>query len=707
MTLSSIIGIASSGVATAQTSLRTVADNIANVNTKGYVRKIVEQTSLTSDGRGQGAAVDRIRQAADAYLERSAYTASGKLGAAATLAQGFDQAQALFGDPSSDTSFFNQLDSIYSGFNVASASPSSGLGRSQIVLDLRNFLSDSARINSSIRDLRSQADTQLTNNVDAINNLLKGISSLNTDIVQGNLTNGDATGSESLQRELIKKLSSYMDIKVTTRTTGEVRIIGGDSITLIGGGPAQLSATLQPSGFSDINVTPSGGSPILLKNHISSGEMLGLTQLRDQELPGLMNQLGEYTSHAIEELNRAHNASSSVPAPQTLTGRPTGFLDQDTAFSNFTGKTTLAVLDSNSAVAKSALIDFGTGTGAGTITVGGVGTAFTTNSPSTFLAQFNVAMGGTATASFTGGALSITTAAGQGLAFDDKTAPASLKAGKTFSHYFGMNDLITSTGISTYDTGLKSTNSHGFNAGGQIAFDLTDPTGQHLTDITVTVPAAPANAMSDLLTALNAGVGAYGTFALDPNTGRLNFSSTTTNLAIRSDTTQRGVGGVSMSALFGIGDVQRSLRTDQYKVRADIVQDGKYLALAKLDLTVAAGQPALKVGNGEGATLLASAGAATASFDKAGHISSGTYSISDYAAQFAGSLARSSAQAVSAQKSADAVNTAAEDRRSKAEDVNIDDELIKLTTYQQAFNASARMVKAAGELYDTLLGMVR
>ncbi len=702
MSLTSIIGIASSGVATAQTSLRTVADNISNVNTKGYVRKIVEQSSLTSDGRGQGVAVDRIRQAADAYLERSAYTASGNLGEASTLAQGFDQAQGLFGDPSSDTPFFNQLDSIYSGFNVASASPSSGLGRSQIVLDLRNFLSDSARINSSIRDLRSQADTQLTNNVDTINNLLKGISSLNTDIVQGNLTNGDATGSESLQRELIKKLSSYMDIKVTTRTTGEVRIIGGDSITLIGEGPAQLSATLQPSGFSDINVTPSGGSPILLKNHISAGEMLGLTQLRDQELPGLMNQLGEYTSHAIEELNRAHNASSSVPAPQTLTGRPTGFLDQATAFSNFTGKTTLAVLNSTTnAVVKTAVIDFT----AGTISINGaLGTAFT---PANFAADLTAAMGGSATASFTNGALSVTTAAGQGLAFDDGNAPpASSKAGKTFSHFMGLNDLVTSTGISTYDTGLTTASNHGFNAGGQIAFDLTDPTGQHLTDITVNVPAAPANAMSDLLTALNAGVGAYGTFALDPNTGRLNFSSTTTNLAIRSDTTQRGTGGVSMSALFGIGDVQRSLRTDQYTVRADIVQDGKYLALAKLDLTVAAGQPALKVGNGEGAKLLASAGAATASFDKAGHISSGTYSISDYAAQFAGSLARASAQAVSAQKSADAVNTAAEDRRSKAEDVNIDDELIKLTTYQQAFNASARMVKAAGELYDTLLGMV-
>jgi flagellar hook-associated protein 1 FlgK len=698
MSLSSIIGIASSGVATAQTSLRTVADNISNVNTKGYVRKIVEQSSLTSDGRGQGVAVDRIRQAADAYLERAAYTASGNLGEATTLARGFDQAQGLFGDPSSDTSFFNQLDSIYSGFNVASASPSSGLGRSQIVLDLRNFLSDSARINSSIRDLRSEADTQLTNDVATVNNLLKAISSLNTDIVQGNLTNGDATGSESLQREMIKKLSSYMDIKVTTRPTGEVRIIGGDSITLIGEGPAQLSSVLQPSGFSDIFVTPSGGSPILLKNRISSGELLGLTQLRDKELPSLMNQLGEYVSHATEELNRAHNSSSSVPAPQTLAGRPTGFLDQATAFSNFTGKTTFAVLNStSSAVVKSAVIDFG----AATITVGGVATAFT---PGSFVADFNTALGGTATASFTNGALSITTTAGQGLAFDDSNAlPASSKAGKTFSHFMGLNDLVTSTGISTYDTGLTGANNHGFVAGGQIAFDLTDPTGQHLVDITVPVPAGPL--MSDLVAALNTGVGGYGTFALDAK-GRLNFSSTTTNLAIQSDTTQRGTGGVSMSALFGIGDVQRSLRTDQYGVRADIVQDGKYLALAKLDLTVTAGQPALKVGNGEGAKLLANAGAVTASFDKAGSISSGTYSISDYAAQFAGSLARSSAQAESARKSSDAVNTAAEDRRSKAEDVNIDDELIKLTTYQQAFNASARMVKAAGELYDVLLAMV-
>jgi len=30
-----------------------------------------------------------------------------------------------------------------------------------------------------------------------------------------------------------------------------------------------------------------------------------------------------------------------------------------------------------------------------------------------------------------------------------------------------------------------------------------------------------------------------------------------------------------------------------------------------------------------------------------------------------------------------------------------------MTTYQQAFNASARLIQATQDMYDTLLGMVR
>ena len=36
----------------------------------------------------------------------------------------------------------------------------------------------------------------------------------------------------------------------------------------------------------------------------------------------------------------------------------------------------------------------------------------------------------------------------------------------------------------------------------------------------------------------------------------------------------------------------------------------------------------------------------------------------------------------------------------------MDEELIRLTTYQQAFNASARLIQAVNDLYDELLKVV-
>ena len=45
-------------------------------------------------------------------------------------------------------------------------------------------------------------------------------------------------------------------------------------------------------------------------------------------------------------------------------------------------------------------------------------------------------------------------------------------------------------------------------------------------------------------------------------------------------------------------------------------------------------------------------------------------------------------------------------RRESVEGVNLDEELVKMTQYQQAYSAASRMIQAAQELYDTLLSMV-
>jgi flagellar hook-associated protein 1 FlgK len=45
-------------------------------------------------------------------------------------------------------------------------------------------------------------------------------------------------------------------------------------------------------------------------------------------------------------------------------------------------------------------------------------------------------------------------------------------------------------------------------------------------------------------------------------------------------------------------------------------------------------------------------------------------------------------------------------RRMSEEGVNLDEELVKMTTYQQAYAAASRMIQAAKDLYDICLNMV-
>src|SRR3990167_3152796 len=100
MSLAHIMSSATTGLMAAQTGLRTVSDNIANVNTAGYVRKIVDQAPLVSAGMGVGVDITQVRRAADQFLQRASLNARADTAQSGAMAEAFDRAQALFGDPS-------------------------------------------------------------------------------------------------------------------------------------------------------------------------------------------------------------------------------------------------------------------------------------------------------------------------------------------------------------------------------------------------------------------------------------------------------------------------------------------------------------------------------------------------------------------------------------------------------------------------------
>jgi len=161
-----------------------------------------------------------------------------------------------------------------------------------------------------------------------------------------------------------------------------------------------------------------------------------------------------------------------------------------------------------------------------------------------------------------------------------------------------------------------------------------------------------------------------------------------------------------MSDLFGLGGA-RAARAGGFSIRADIAKDPANLALAQLNLSAAPGTIALSRNDGSGGRLLSKADQNTTVFSAAGGAAGGSVSLSRYASEFSGEIGGKATTAKTRAASASALYQEATARRSSAEGVNMDEELVLMTTYQQAFNASARLIQAASEMYDTLIGMMR
>lgn len=704
MSLNAIMNTASSGLAAAQTQLRVVSDNVSNVNTPGYVRKIAEQRTLSSQGVGSGVEVARIRLATDRFLQAASLNAGAESARLGVRHELYDRIQSLFGDPGGDAGFFSQVDSVFSAFAASAEDPTSSPRRQEALFRTQALFDEAGRIAKQIQAVREDADSRIQSAVERTNSLLEQIEGLNLEIARATAVDGDASGAETAQSALIGQLAELVDIRISVRPVGGVSIRTGTGTLLAGQGAATLSYSnagtiTGETAFNEIWVTEPGGQRRSLLDSITSGEIKGLVELRDTEAPAAAERLAELVAHVADELNRAHNANSAVPAPTSLVGRNVG-QTFESAIAGFSGRSTVAVTNAAGVIQARADIVF---SGA-SITVNGAAAT-----PANFLTVLNAQLGGAATASFADGRLSITATGTNGVAVADDATTPSNKAGRGFSHYFGLNDLVSTDRLGFYDNGLTAASTHGFTAGETLTFRFIGETGSRLRDLQVAVPAG--GTVGDLVSALNdpaTGVGRFGAFSLASD-GSLSFTgygNPAPSLSVLEDRTTQVPSGVSVTELFGIGAGVRASRADGYVMRADIRQSPSRLALAQLNLSAAVGTQALSTGDGRGALALADAGERAANFQAAGGSSGGSLSVSRYAAELSGEIGGKAAAARNRKETADALYTEAGARQTAQEGVNLDEELVLMTTYQQAFNASARLVQAAKDMYDTLMGMV-
>ena len=140
-------------------------------------------------------------------------------------------------------------------------------------------------------------------------------------------------------------------------------------------------------------------------------------------------------------------------------------------------------------------------------------------------------------------------------------------------------------------------------------------------------------------------------------------------------------------------------------VNAAVAANPSRLAVGIPDLTAALGTQVIEGGDNRGAAALVSARDSIRSFTTAGSLTAQLTTLGVYAARLGGEAGRLASDSQHRADGAQAVVTAANDRRSKVESVSMDDELVKMTTYQNAYAASARVIQAATQMLDILINL--
>ena len=626
------------------------------------------------------------------------YVRAGDAGRAEVTEDYLDRVQALIGANGAESALPARLDAISATATAATATVGGAQTSSAFVGAVDDAVGTIRQLNQDIDGIRSDVDSAVNSTVNRINSLLRTVSDLNESVSRLTGLGRSTAGPADQRTTALQELSGLIGITAREQSNGKVLIETKNGIPLLdqrlrqlsyasgGGGTAQPIYPTIEMRFADADGVPSTPTGEKIDSPTIGGKLGGLLDLRDNELPTFTSKLGTMFDGLANALNAASNQSSAFPPPATLAGRTTPLTGTDRF--GFTGAATFAVTNASGTLLTKSRIDFGA-----------LGPTATVDDA---VAAINAGLGGAATASFTGGKLTITAnGGGNGVVVAQDPASPSARAGVGFAQYFGLNDLVQADGAMLAPSGFRPSDPHGFAAGQKVQFALRDVSGRVLAN--ATLDPVTGGTFGDVVTSLNSGpLGKYGTFAMD-DLGRIRFAPTPGNtgasLSVLSDATDRGGTGMRLGAIVGLGSQAGAIQAAA--VRRDIMVDPARLPLAQYQ-DVAVGQKAIGAGDRRGATKFIDTLSSAVDLGDAGSLTVGRFTAS-----ILGDAGSASSRATARTTEKVASRDEAINRRDSYSGVNIEEELGQMVVLQNSYAASARMMSTASEMFSTLLAITR
>ena len=365
MSLSLALNNALTGLNVNQKALSVTSQNIANANTEGYSRQIVQQAAQYINTVGVGVRVEDIVRNVDKYLQRSLIREGSNIGRTDTINTFLERMQVLLGEPGGTNTLDEYTETFFNTLQSLAETPERVSFRETAVDAGITLAREISSLAEGLEDLRYQADQDMAESVRTINLELQKIDALNIAINNATAIGNSTAGLMDEMDMSLKRVSEYMSISTYTQENGAVHVYTANGVALVDDNLYQIrykQAAGTATFIADGNLSPmelfrvnedgtfstdkttliSGGAEGSITTILNNGSLLALKQLRDEILPDALEQLDSLAAMIRDTFNAIHNDGSSFPGTNQLTGTR-AILASDR--SDWTGSVRVGVLD--------------------------------------------------------------------------------------------------------------------------------------------------------------------------------------------------------------------------------------------------------------------------------------------------------------------------------------------------------------------------
>ncbi len=228
--------VGASGLQNAQNAINTTANNLANVDTKGYVRQQVRYAdknyTILKDSRanvnmqqsGLGVSIGDVVHARDIFLDKTYRQETGRMSfysaryETATYVE--DLMQELNGQQ-----FKQSVSDLWQAFQEVSTKPADSTNQNLVLQKADLLVSRTQKLYSDLQNYQSNINDQIKDDVDRVNTIGNRIYELNLQIQK--VESGGTETAMTLRDErdnLLDELGNYGRIEVTEDATGFVYV---------------------------------------------------------------------------------------------------------------------------------------------------------------------------------------------------------------------------------------------------------------------------------------------------------------------------------------------------------------------------------------------------------------------------------------------------------------------------------------------------